>query len=229
MAKKWTDKEKKILMKLLERQNTYTYLQLAEVLSRPVSGVQSICSQLNLQSNVKRAISQGEEILFTLLREIYPSLLIEKQHPVGDRLHLDVYIHDLFLGFEYDGVQHSEENSFFHKNKDAFLRGKILDDKKDNLCASQGIHLIRISYKEKLTKDLLLSKIDSIGPGPGADNYSRDLSVKEKIKVYNKSRYEMAKANRDNSEHYKELKEREKKYRRERYLYLKSIKEESEK
>ena len=229
MARKWTDKEKKILIKLLERPNTYTYLELAGALSRPVSGVRVVCCQLNLQSNVKRATSQGEEILFTLLREVYPSLLIEKQHSIGDRLHLDVYIHDLFLGFEYDGIQHSEENSFFHKNKDAFLRGKLLDDKKDDLCASQGIHLIRISYKEKLTKELLLSKIESIGPGPGASNYSRDLSIKERIKVYNKSRYEMAKLNRDNSEYHKEAKERKKKYRRERYLYLKSIKEESEK
>ena len=199
MTKKWTDREKEILTKLLERQDTYTYLQLAEVLSRPVSGVQNICSQLNLQSSVKRIKSQGEEILFTLLRDIYPSLLIEKQHSVGQRLHLDVYIHDLFLGFEYDGIQHSQESSFFHKNKDSFLRGQILDDKKDDLCAAQGIHLIRISYKEKLTKDLLLSKINSIGPGPGADSYSRDLGIKEKIRVYNKSRYEVAKTNRDNS------------------------------
>ena len=227
MTKKWTDREKEILTKLLERQDTYTYLQLAEVLSRPVSGVQNICSQLNLQSSVKRIKSQGEEILFTLLRDIYPSLLIEKQHSVGQRLHLDVYIHDLFLGFEYDGIQHSQESSFFHKNKDSFLRGQILDDKKDDLCAAQGIHLIRISYKEKLTKDLLLSKINSIGPGPGADSYSRDLGIKEKIRVYNKSRYEVAKTNRDNSEHYKKLKEKEKKYRRERYLYLKSIKKEN--
>ena len=126
MAKKWTDKEKQILIKLLEKPGIYTYLQLADVLSRPVSGVQNICSQLNLQSNVKRVKSQGEEILFTLLREIYPALAIEKQHPVGEQLHLDVYIPDLFLGFEYDGIQHSEETSFFHKNRDAFLHGQIL-------------------------------------------------------------------------------------------------------
>jgi very-short-patch-repair endonuclease len=225
MARGWTDKEKNILRKLLKKPNVYTYLQLADVLSRPVSGVQSICNKLNLQSNVKRIKSKGEEILFTLLREIYPSLSIEKQHPVGDRLHLDVYIQDLSLGFEYDGIQHSKENSFFHKNKDAFLRGKILDEKKDNLCASQGIHLIRIGHEEELTKDLLTSKIASIGPGPGREAGSKESSIKEKNRVYNKRRYELAKINRNNSELYQKLKEQEKNYRRERYLYLKSIKD----
>jgi len=228
MAKRWTDKEKQILIKLLEKPGVYTYFELAEALSRPVSGVQSKCSQLNLQSNVKRVNSKGEEILFTLLQELYPSYIIEKQHPVGDRLHLDIYIHDLFLGFEYDGVQHTKETSFFHKDKDSFLRGKVLDEKKEDLCASQGIHLIRVSYEEKLTKELLQSKIEAIGPGPGTDNYSRELSFKEKNRVYNKRRYEMAKANRDNSEYHQKLKERQKNYRRERYLYLKSIKDQSE-
>jgi hypothetical protein len=224
MAKRWTDKEKQILIKLLERPDTYTYLELAGVLSRPVSGVQNICSQLNLQSNVKRINSKGEEILFTLLQDMYPSLLIKKQHPVGDKLHLDIYIHDLFLGFEYDGIQHSKETSFFHKDRDAFLRGKVLDEKKENLCASQGIHLIRIDCEEKLTRELLESKINLIGPGPGAETDSKELSIKEKNRVYNKRRYELAKTNRDNSEHHQKLKEQEKNYRRERYLYLKSIK-----
>ena len=228
MAKRWTDKEKQILIKLLEKPGIYTYFELAEVLSRPVSGVQNKCSQLNLQSNVKRVNSKGEEILFTLLQELYPTLSIEKQHPVGDRLHLDIYIPDLFLGFEYDGVQHSKETSFFHKDKDSFLRGKVLDEKKEDLCASQGIHLIRIGYEEKLTKELLQSKIEAIGPGPGSENYSRELSFKEKNRVYNKKRYEMAKANRNNSEYHQNLKERQKNYRRERYLYLKSIKDQSE-
>ena len=228
MARKWTDKEKQILTKLLEKQDTYTYQELAEVLSRPVSGVRAICGQLNLQSRVKKVNSIGEELLFGLLRELYPKASIVKQYPVGDRLHLDIYVEDLFLGFEYDGVQHSKENSFFHKSKDSFLRGKILDEKKENLCASKGIHLIRIDYREKLTKELLEAKIELVGPGPGREDSCVELSIKEKNKVYNKRRYEMAKANRDNSEAYKKLKERQKAYRRERYLYLKSIKEKNE-
>ena len=227
MARAWTSKEKEILIRLLEKPGIYTYLQLADVLNRPVSGVQNICSQLNLQSNVKRAKSQGEEILFALLRDIYPTLSIKKQHPVGERLHLDVYIPELSLGFEYDGVQHFKENSFFHKNKDAFLRGKILDDKKDDLCAFQGIHLIRISYQEKLCKQVLMEKINSIGPGPGAVDYVPDLSAKDKTRAYNKNRYEMAKTNRSNSKYHQEFKEKTKQYRKERYLYLKSIKEQN--
>jgi hypothetical protein len=228
MAKRWTDKEKQILINLLEKPGIYTYLELAEVLSRPVSGVQNKCAQLDLQSSVKRVTSKGEEILFALLRKLYPTLSIHKQHPVGDRLHLDLYMPSLSLGFEYDGVQHTKESSFFHKNKDAFLRGKVLDEKKEDLCASQGIHLIRISYEEKLTTELLKQKIEEVGPGPGLEINSIELSAKEKNRVYNKKQYEMAKVNRDNSEYYQKLKERQKNYRRERYLYLKGIKDQSE-
>ena len=227
MAKKWTDEEKEILTRLLERPGVYTYLELADVLNRPISGVQRICSQLNLQSNVKRAKSQGEEVLFTLLREIYPTLAITKQHPVGERLHLDLYIPDLFLGFEYDGIQHSEENTFFHKDRDAFLRGQILDDRKDDLCASQGIHLIRVSHEENLCKEVLLEKISIVGPGSGNNDTAPELTIQEKAKRYYKKQHEIAKTNNNNSDYYKELTEKGKQYRKERYLYLKSIKKQN--
>ena len=228
MAKRWTDKETQIISKLLEKPNKYSYLDLARVLNRPVSGVRRICSQLNIQSHVRKIKSEGEEVLFILLRELYPALAIQRQYPIGERLHLDLHIPDLNLGFEFDGVQHSEESSFFHKDRDSFLKGTVLDDKKDNLCANQGIHLIRIDYKENLCKEVLMTRIEEIGPGPGIRTENSVLSFKDKIKMYNKNRYDSIKDKRAGSDYHKSLKEREKKFRRERYLYLKSIKKEND-
>ena len=229
MAKRWTDKEKQILITLLEQPNKYTYFDLADVLERPISGVKRVCSDLNLQSNIKKTKSEGEEILFTLLRQVYPKLSIKRQHPVGERLHLDLYIPNLNLGFEFDGIQHMEQSDFFHKNRDAFISGQLLDDKKDNLCANQGIHLIRINHKENLCKSILVEKIKEVGSGPGTEKQTSFLSFKDKVKMYNKYRYESVKDTRDNSNYHKLLKKKGEKFRKERYLYLKRIKEENDK
>ena len=223
MGKRWTDEEKKTLAYLLSFPNKYTYLDLSEVMDRPVSSIRRICSELDLQDNVKKIKSNGEEILFDFLREIYPDLVITKQYPVGERLHLDIYIPDLAIGFEYDGIQHSQENSFFHKNKDSFLRGQVLDDKKDNICESKGIHLIRIGYEDTLSKDFIINEINKVGPGELIDDPEDKESIR---KNYNKEQYKLLKEQKKNSDYHKFLKKRNKDFRKERYSWLKSIKKE---
>ena len=54
MGKRWTDEEKKTLAYLLSFPNKYTYLDLSEVMDRPVSSIRRICSELDLQDNVKK-------------------------------------------------------------------------------------------------------------------------------------------------------------------------------
>ena len=223
MARRWTEDEMKTLSYLLGFSGKYTYLDLAEALDRPVSGIRKACKELGLQGNVKKSKSNGEDILFEFLIEIFPDLIVKKQHPVGDRLFLDLYIPDLFLGFEYDGIQHFEESSFFHKNKDSFIRGQVLDNKKDDICAGKGIHLIRIGYEDTLSKEFLIDEINKVGPGSGNptdESSSFDTFKKEA----NKKRYQLAKEMKKNSEYHKSLKEQSKKRNRERYLYLKELK-----
>jgi hypothetical protein len=130
---------------------------------------------------------------------------------------------ELAIGFEYDGIQHFEENSFFHKNKDLFLRGQILDDKKDNICASKGIHLIRIGYENSLSKDFILSEIKKVGPGQEVDNEKDNESSK---RDYSKEKYRLYKEQQKNSEYCKFIKKKNKEFRKERYSQLKSIKKE---
>ena len=225
MAKRWTEEEKKTLRYLLGFPNKYSYLDLSEVLERPLSGVRKACNDLNLQDNVRKIKSQGEEILFDFLREIYPNIIIKKQHPIGERLFLDVYIPELSLGFEYDGIQHSQACAFFHKNHDFFLRGQILDDKKDNICATKGINLIRIGYENVLSKDFILNEIEKIGPGK--ENVTdEDKNIKQMQKEYNKEKYKKFKDNQNKSEYKKLIKKKNQELRKELYSQLKSMKKE---
>ena len=223
MARRWTEDEKTTLSYLLSFPGKYSYLDLADALNRPVSGIKRICAELNLQDNIKKSKSNGEDLLFNFLKEIYPNLIVKKQYSVGDRLSLDLYIPDLFIGFEYDGIQHSQETSFFHKNKDSFIRGQVLDSKKDDICASKGIHLIRIGYEDILSKEFILNEINKVGPGSGNSLDCSDSFDALKKKA-NKKKYQSMKEMKQNSEYHKSLKEQSKKRSRERYLYLKELK-----
>ena len=51
------------------------------------------------------------------------------------------------LGFEYDGVQHSEYNRHFHRNGVKEFKYQVKKDQwKDNICKDKGILLIRIPH-----------------------------------------------------------------------------------
>ena len=225
MGKRWTEGERETISYLLSFSDKYTYFDLSEALDRPVSGIRRIVKELDLTHKVRKVKSNGEEILFSFLKEIYPNLIIKKQYSIGCRLYLDLYIPDLFMGFEYDGVQHFEESSFFHKNEDSFIKGQVLDDKKDNICARKGINLIRIGYEDTLSKNSIIREIDKVGPGK---EQVKEESSKEIKRRFQKEKYEALKIKQKNSEYFKSLKEKQKLERKEKYLYLKSIKKDNE-
>ncbi len=74
-------------------------------------------------------------------------------------LELDIYIPELKLAFEYMGIQHYKFNGFFHTNKEEFEAQQYRDRCKKRLCKLKGIKLIRIRYDEKLSEQLVLSKL----------------------------------------------------------------------
>ena len=61
-------------------------------------------------------------------------------------LELDCYNSDLKLACEYDGAQHSQYIPYFHKTRESFHNQKYRDALKTQLCAQNGVHLIRISH-----------------------------------------------------------------------------------
>jgi len=75
------------------------------------------------------------------------------------KLELDIYIPELKLAFEYNGIQHYKYNSFFHHTKKEFEEQQYRDRIKKKLCKQKGITLIKIKYTEKLSEQLVLSKL----------------------------------------------------------------------
>ena len=84
-------------------------------------------------------------------REIFEKLFNEKfpkvHLPFMGRLELDGYCDKFNIAFEYQGIQHYEFNSFFHKSIQDFEKQKERDERKRKLCIQNNINLIEISCK----------------------------------------------------------------------------------
>jgi very-short-patch-repair endonuclease len=124
--------------------------------------------------------SSGEKKLLEVLRQIFSGLRIKEQYHIGERLLLDFYIPNLDIGFEYDGIQHFEFSTLFHKDEYEFKRQKQRDRRKEELCDLRGITLVRVKYDEDLTEELLREKIEDVGFGTGEISEDATRTYKER-------------------------------------------------
>jgi len=79
-------------------------------------------------------------------------------------LELDIYLPELRIAFEYMGQQHYDKGSFDaltkgNRNLEDFEYQKYKDRCKKKMCKLKGITLIKIKYDEKLSEQLVLSKL----------------------------------------------------------------------
>lgn len=112
-------------------------------------------------------------------------ILTHHRRTLGDwglqGLELDIYIPKLKLAFEYMGKQHYDEHSFynltkFNTRKEDFEYQQYKDRCKKRICKLKGITLIRIKHNEKLSEQLILSKLKYI---PSLLNIQKKLTTKE--------------------------------------------------
>ena len=78
------------------------------------------------------------------------------------RLELDVYVVQADIAFEYQGIQHYEPQDQWG-GEEAFKRGQKRDAEKSRLCAAHGTPLVEVKYTEKVSVDLVASKLCSLG------------------------------------------------------------------
>ncbi len=89
------------------------------------------------------------EIFEKIFKRKFPSIRPNflKNPVTGQNLELDGYCVSLKLAFEYDGTQHSEYNSHFHKGgPQEFIYQVTKDDYKTKKCKFEGIDLVRIPH-----------------------------------------------------------------------------------
>lgn len=98
--------------------------------------------------------SQGERDIAAYIRSIYSGTVLTNVRDVIRPLELDVYLPDLKIAFEYNGI-------FWHGEKQGKDRTYHLN--KLQRCAEEGIRLIQITDAEWLTKqEIVQSRISSI-------------------------------------------------------------------
>ena len=107
----------------------------------------------------------SETALYKTIKKIFPNHeVIHHGTPnwLGS-MHLDVYIPELKIAFEYQGRQHFEAIEYFG-GKDGLERLKERDRKKFELCEENGIRLFYINegqdFSEEILRDILKEYID---------------------------------------------------------------------
>lgn len=98
----------------------------------------------------------SETTLFRNLKSIFPEYEVvhHGKPPWLGRMHLDVYIPDLKIAFEYQGKQHSEPVEYFG-GKESFEQVQRRDREKNELCIINGIKLFHIHEGEDFSIETL--------------------------------------------------------------------------
>lgn len=78
----------------------------------------------------------------------------------GKRGELDIYLPELNIAFEINGIQHYEYHTFFHRSEKDFLDQQERDCLKNDACLDLGIDLKTIYYKDCL--DSVFGSIDKM-------------------------------------------------------------------
>lgn len=125
--------------------------------------------------------SEPQLKLLRVVRELYPNTEIKSEHPIGERLALDIYLPRYRIAFEYDGRQHDHFVEFFHKDEEGFERAQKRDQEKERICYALGIVLVRIKAGEEITADNVMRKAKEalISNGEGIEP---ELPYKERLK-----------------------------------------------
>lgn len=113
--------------------------------------------------------SNGESEVYEFIRKNYEGTIIKRDRTILKGKEIDIYLPELSLGFEYDGL-------LWHSEK--FTEGYTIQEK-TNLCEKNGIHLIHIFEDEWINKkDICCSRILSL-LGKSNRIYARKCEIKE--------------------------------------------------
>ncbi len=106
-----------------------------------------------------------ETELFRIITSLYPEheVIHHYKSPWLQGQEIDIFIPDLNIGIEYDGIQHFKAIDVWG-GEEALKENQKRDSEKNKKCLENNIQLIRFNYKEKelLSEDYVSNKINSI-------------------------------------------------------------------
>ena len=112
-------------------------------------------------------LSSKAEVIYLILKDTYPDIIKEKTwdwltNPKTNKsLWIDFYIPSVNTAIEFDGAQHFQYIERFHKTYENYIESVYRDRLKDKLLVEHDIRLIRLSYKDKITKSFLNNILNS--------------------------------------------------------------------
>lgn len=200
----WTEYEIDCLTDLLFDSNL-SHMEMARELDRTEVEITRQIRELGL-SWVRRSkghISRGQGALTTIMSKLLPGEKVVSEHPIGERLRLDVYCDRYKLAAEYHGRQHFFYTQHFHGDKYGFEESQRRDERKIEICKDLGIALVIFRYNDTLTEDVVYNRmLDALRSTP--------LVKEEKIPTYKGEPFYEARA------------ARQREYRREQYKKMKA-------
>ena len=102
----------------------------------------------------------SETILYYIVKKLFPSLCVERHYRPDflGGLELDVYIKELKIGIEYQGIQHYKPIKHWGGEK-GLIELKKRDKRKRNICKSQEISIVYFRYDEDLNDEIVKDRI----------------------------------------------------------------------
>ncbi len=125
--------------------------------------------------------SKGQRILFDWAKQLYNNFTIIYEQLIPElNQRYDIFVKDLGVAIEYDGIQHNKFVEHFHKSTEGYVAAKKRDMAKDKFSEENGVKVVRIPYNydfETNSPESLKKLIDSI-PYPESE-YNFNVFEKE--------------------------------------------------
>jgi hypothetical protein len=105
----------------------------------------------------------GETTVFYIVKSLFPDATVLRHYRPDflEGMELDIFIQELRVGIEYQGVQHFEPVEHWG-GVEALKQLQVRDEKKKRLCQSLGIRLVYLRYDEDLDKASISAKLGTL-------------------------------------------------------------------
>jgi tetrahydromethanopterin S-methyltransferase subunit G len=102
----------------------------------------------------------SETILYYIIKKLFSEYTVHRHYRPDfmEGLELDIYIEELRIGIEYQGIQHYKPIKHWC-GEESLIGLKKRDEKKRYICENLGIPLIYFEYNEGLSDDLVRQKL----------------------------------------------------------------------